>query len=405
MRWIKFAGPGASGLVVVATVAVAMGPVAQSGELKRIQGDNEKAMAPLRQRQERAVGDRERDAAQAAVWEEVRSSARRALAWAEAHPDAPDSLDAIIWTVHGLANGYYPELAAERARAYDLLTERGLASEKVAPVCYYGGGDSIACPEARRFLETALSQSPSRLVRGAACLGLARRNHTLARIAQRARDPLTPRSTLDRWAKYPGDFLKACETSDVEALDREAELYFERLIAEFADVKMPHPYNPMPFGELARGELYAVRNLAVGKVAPEIVGEGVDGKPLKLSDHRGEVVAVVFWATWCGPCMGMVPHERELTKRLAGKPFTILGVNGDDDRTKAKEAMAREGMTWPSWWNGGQDGGIVAAWGVRAWPSVYVLDARGVIRYEGVRGEMLDKAVDLLVAEMEPASK
>lgn len=407
MRGNPFARAAASGMLVAMMAAAAVGgdPVAPSGGWKQIRDENEKAMATLRQRQERAAGDREREAAQEAVWEEVRTSARRALAWAEGHPDAPDSLDAIIWTVHGLANGYYPELAAERVRAYDLLTGRGLASEKVAPVCYYAGGESVACPQAKRFLEKALAESPSRLIRAAACLGQARRYHIQAKIVRRVRDPLTPRSTLDYWAKFPGDFLKACEADDAKALDRRAESYFERLIAEFGDVKMPAPYNPTPFGELARGELYALRNLSVGKVAPEIVGEGVDGKPMKLSDYRGQVVAVVFWATWCGPCMGMVPHERELTKRLAGRPFTILGVNGDDDRRKAKETMAREGMTWPSWWNGGQAGAIVSAWGVRAWPTVYVLDAGGVIRYEGVREEMLDRAVDLLLAELGPPSK
>ena len=52
-----------------------------------------------------------------------------------------------------------------------------------------------------------------------------------------------------------------------------------------------------------------VHNLAVGKPAPEINGVDFDGKPLKLSDYRGKVVVLVFWGTWCGPCMAEVPHE------------------------------------------------------------------------------------------------
>ena len=127
----------------------------------------------------------------------------------------------------------------------------------------------------------------------------------------------------------------------------------------------------------------------------------MEGRPLRLADFRGKVVAINFWATWCGPCMGMVPDERRLTKRLEGKPFTILGVNGDDDRSKARETMAKESMTWPSFWNNGKTGGIVADWGVRAWPTIYILDARGVIRYDGVRGEMMDRAVEKLIAELE----
>jgi thiol-disulfide isomerase/thioredoxin len=141
--------------------------------------------------------------------------------------------------------------------------------------------------------------------------------------------------------------------------------------------------------------------MRVGKVAPEIEAEGVDGTKFKLSDHRGKVVAVIFWASWCGPCMADVPHEREMTERLKGKPFTIVAVNGDDKREKAAEVMATEKMTWPSFWNGrdGADGPISKAWNVRGWPTVYVLDAKGVIRFKGLRGKELEEKVKLLLEE------
>ena len=115
-----------------------------------------------------------REASQKATWDEIKGTALRAFAWAEAHPDDPESIDAIVWTVHGLANGYYPEYADEIRKAFTLLTDRAIANEKVAPVCYYAEGVSVHCAEARRFLETALATSPSRVVRAAACLALAR---------------------------------------------------------------------------------------------------------------------------------------------------------------------------------------------------------------------------------------
>ena len=62
--------------------------------------------------------------------------------------------------------------------------------------------------------------------------------------------------------------------------------------------------------------------------------------------------------------MEMIPHERELVKRLKDRPFVLLGVNGDDDRAKAAEVMTKEAMTWPSLWNGGATGGIVERLGV-----------------------------------------
>ena len=122
-------------------------------------------------------------------------------------------------------------------------------------------------------------------------------------------------------------------------------------------------------------------NLAVGKPAPEIEGVDIDGKPLKLSDYRGKVVVLVFWGSWCGPCMAQVPHEREFVERLKGKPFALLGVDCEADKDAARQAMARERMTWPNWYDGAPATGPIAErYHVRSYPSVFVLDAKGVIR-------------------------
>ncbi len=101
----------------------------------------------------------------------------------------------------------------------------------------------------------------------------------------------------------------------------------------------------------------------------------------------------------------MVPHERKLVQRMAGRPFALLGINGDDDRATAADLMAKEAMTWPSFWNGGKLGGFAEKLAVRAWPTIYVLDATGTIRYKNVRGESLDEAVDRLVGELEAIAK
>ncbi|MBI3817256.1 MAG: hypothetical protein HY286_01090 [Planctomycetes bacterium] len=97
----------------------------------------------------------------------------------------------------------------------------------------------------------------------------------------------------------------------------------------------------------------------------------------------------------------MYPHERSLVKRMEGKPFALLGINSDKDRTELKKAMAKENITWRSFWNGGSTSGpISTAWNVHGWPTIYVLDGTGVIRYKNVRGEAMDKAVNTLLAEM-----
>jgi hypothetical protein len=99
----------------------------------------------------------------------------------------------------------------------------------------------------------------------------------------------------------------------------------------------------------------------------------------------------------------MYPHERSLVKRLADKPFALIGVNSDKDLEKLKPRLSEEQITWRSFWNGpeGTGGPISKRWGVTGWPTIYVLDHKGVIRAKGVRGEAMDKAVDLLLSEME----
>jgi hypothetical protein len=102
----------------------------------------------------------------------------------------------------------------------------------------------------------------------------------------------------------------------------------------------------------------------------------------------------------------MYPHERSLVKRLADKPFALLGINSDPDRGRLQETLKQENITWRSWWDGGSphgptDGPIATAWNVKGWPTIYVLDAKGVIRFKDVRGDAMDKAVDQLLKELE----
>ncbi len=96
----------------------------------------------------------------------------------------------------------------------------------------------------------------------------------------------------------------------------------------------------------------------------------------------------------------MIPHEKALVKRLEDQPFVLVGVNSDDEETYRKRRVAM-GVTWPSFFDGGATRGpIASAWGVSTWPTIYVLDHEGKIRFTGVRGEAMDHAVDTLLAEL-----
>lgn len=105
----------------------------------------------------------------------------------------------------------------------------------------------------------------------------------------------------------------------------------------------------------------------------------------------------------------MYPHERSLVKKLADKPFALLGVNSDKDLKELKETLEKEQITWRSFWNGekGTGGPISAEWGVRGWPTLYLIDHKGVIRrkFVGSPGDkVLDAAIDKLVEEAEKAT-
>ena len=97
----------------------------------------------------------------------------------------------------------------------------------------------------------------------------------------------------------------------------------------------------------------------------------------------------------------MYPHERSLVQRLKDAPFALIGINSDP-LERAREAVEENGLTWRSFWAGpeGTGGPIPTRWNVTGWPTIYVLDHEGRIRYRDVRNAALDEAVDTLLAEM-----
>ncbi len=102
--------------------------------------------------------------------------------------------------------------------------------------------------------------------------------------------------------------------------------------------------------------------------------------------------------------MAMVPHERSLVKKMEGKPFVLLGVNLDSKREALKKCEAENKITWRSFFDGG-DGPISKKFNIKYLPTIYVLDTKGVIRFKGVRGEEMDRAVETLLQEKEGEKK
>jgi hypothetical protein len=105
----------------------------------------------------------------------------------------------------------------------------------------------------------------------------------------------------------------------------------------------------------------------------------------------------------------MYPHERSLVKRLADKPFALVGVNSDDDLKELKKVLEDEQITWRSFQNekGKKGEAISKDWNVRGWPTLFIIDHKGVIRhkYLGNPGdEKIDAAIEKWLAEAEKES-
>jgi hypothetical protein len=99
----------------------------------------------------------------------------------------------------------------------------------------------------------------------------------------------------------------------------------------------------------------------------------------------------------------MIPHERSLVEKLKDQPFVLIGMNSDPKET-LRSAMVSEKITWRSFWDGGSTSGPIATrWNIHGWPTIYVLDAKGVIRAKNLRDDALEKKVEELLAEMKPA--
>jgi hypothetical protein len=94
-------------------------------------------------------------------------------------------------------------------------------------------------------------------------------------------------------------------------------------------------------------------------------------------------------------------HERSLVEAYRNRPFVLLGVNSDDQREVAQDAVRRHGINWRSWWVGAPDGDIPRAWGVASWPTVFVIDAEGIVRHRLTSFQDLEQIIEPLLRDAE----
>lgn len=214
----------------------------------------------------------------------TRLFAKRFLALAAEHPDDPASVDALIWVVSKVRGN------SDTEQAIGLLLKHHVRSSKLAPAC-----EAIAasrCGTAESLLRAILEKNPDKEVQARASYGLALLLDGEANVvAQLKSQPeLAPRILQ----YYGEDYGQHLLSLDPATLLQQREEIYARMLQSFPDIRA----NGTTLGKIAETALFAIRHLSVGKSAPEIAGQDIHGKPLKLSDFRGKVVMLSFWGHW-----------------------------------------------------------------------------------------------------------
>jgi hypothetical protein len=190
----------------------------------------------------------------------------------EKEPDFAKQIESFVGkeTLDELMKAEPAKMEAESEKAFMVFADKyapDLKAERLTSVCqqlsFTGGKGGEA------LLRSLLEKDKRNEVQGVACLG------------------------LGQMLKMRADGMSDAEAKEAEKLRGESEKLFERALDKYADVKLPFRGT---VGDRAKNELFDIRNLSVGKTAPEVEGEDQDAKKFKLGDYKGKVVLLDFWS-------------------------------------------------------------------------------------------------------------
>jgi thiol-disulfide isomerase/thioredoxin len=295
---------------------------------------------------------------------------RRMIALADRYPDDPAAVEALVLVVSRWG-GHAPE--------GDQAFQRLLKHHSASPAM----GELVA----------ALSPAPK-----------AWRTERLRELTGAATDPAVLAVAYFRLAAATDE--AAAEAPVVAGPAATADQTASIANYELAAAKDPDSAT----GRIAQAAGAAVRRLqtvGVGRPAPPISGSDLDGQPMTLADFSGKVVLLDFWALWCQPCWREVPRYRQLVQQHAGRPFAVVGVLSEANRDFALQSARRNDVTWRNWLDPADrssPGPINSAWGIDAFPTVFLIDGRGTLRVRGpfLEPGSLEKHVAQLLDEPPP---
>jgi len=227
------------------------------------------------------------------VYKHRNALARKFVDLAEKYPNDPIALDALMQAVWQVNTTPWPvDLVGEdsaRARAFELIERDHVKSDKLAPLCQrvsFG-----FCKEYESFLRKVLEKNPHKNVQAIACLSLGQfLNNRMQRLDLCNEQSDLAKEFADLYSKaYFAELRRQNRDMVIEEIEKTFEQAIEKYGAELLS-------SGTTVGERAKSDLFRVRNLRVGKEAPDIEGEDQDGKRFKLSEYRGKVVLLDFWS-------------------------------------------------------------------------------------------------------------
>lgn len=164
-----------------------------------------------------------------------------------------------------------------------------------------------------------------------------------------------------------------------------------------AFAKIAHPNDP----DIRRAERFiAEPELARASMAPPFTVTTLDGQHVSLDDFHGKVVLLDFWATWCEPCREALPHMKQIANKFQGQPLVMLSISLDDNEQAWKDFVAKNGMTWLQYRDGGS-GPISRLFNVNAIPHTFTIDSDGILQQEKVGDAAIDGKLKKLCARAE----
>ncbi|MDX1965316.1 MAG: trypsin-like peptidase domain-containing protein [Pirellulales bacterium] len=296
------------------------------------------------------------------------STSRELLKMVKDHPQSPARTDALDMLVRVLCNETCPAscdaLLLETLRTIDSAKwndKRTLRLAFLLGRCRHNSGFS--------YLKRMAQKHENRTIRAVACFSLG-----ASKARQTERDP---------------------KCAD------EAISFYRYLVKNYPDVE------PAGFTDMiatVKEQIYILENLAIGRIAPEIEGPDATGTDFMLSDYRGKVVLLCFFADKDSFSRSYYTLVRKLADKHKNAPFVVLGVLCDSSPERLQQLIEAKTITWRCWFDG--DAGLaVDDYKIDEYPTTYLLDATGTIRHKDIPPAKINELTNKLLAEVKTEKK